>query len=66
MMVCEFIREVRTSSTVRFAEYVEVWHVDKGFSHLTYWKNLALAASYTLCEFHMNDRQEIDAISVKR
>ena len=29
MMVCEFIREVRTSSTVRFAEYVEVWHVDK-------------------------------------
>lgn len=66
MMVCEFLREVRSSSTVRFAEKVEIWHIDENRTYITNWKNLGFAASYTLCEFHVNDQQEIDAISVKR
>lgn len=66
MTVAEFLREVRSSTTIRFAEYVEVRHTDKDFSHSTLWKNLGFAASYTLCEFHVNNRQEIDSISIQR
>lgn len=65
MTVAEFLHEVRSSTATRFAEYVKVQHLDRDFSYTTNWKNLGFAAPCTLCEFHVNNQQEIDSISIQ-
>lgn len=66
MTVAEFLNEVRSSTTLRFAERVAVRHLDKDLSYITSWKCLGLAASCILCDFHVNNKQEIDSISIQR
>ena len=43
--VAEFLDKVRSSTTLRFAEYVEINHIDRGFSYSTDWRNIAFAAN---------------------
>lgn len=42
--VAEFLDKVRSSTTLRFAEYVEINHIDRDFSYSTDWRNIAFAA----------------------
>lgn len=66
MTVAKFLDEVRSSTTLRFAERVAVRHLDKDLSYTTGWKCLGFAAPCTVCDFHVNDQQEIDSISIQR
>ena len=66
MTVAKFLDEVCSSTTLRFAERVAVWHLDKDLSYTTGWKCLSFEAPCTMCDFHVNDQQEIDSISIQR
>ena len=66
MTVAKFLDEVCSSATLRFAERVTVRHLDKDLSYTTGWKCLSFSAPYTVCDFHVNDQQEIDSISIQR
>ena len=66
MTVAKFLDEVRSSTTLRFAERVAVRHLDKDLSYTTGWKCLSFSAPCTVCDFHVNDQQEIDSISIQR
>ena len=66
MTVAEFLNKVRSSTTLHFAERVAVQHLDKDLSYTTGWKCLGFSAPCTLCDFHVNDQQEIDSISIQR
>lgn len=63
--VAEFLNKVRSSTTLRFAEYVEINHIDRDFSYSTDWRNIAFAAKCVMCSFHVNSQQEIDSISIE-
>lgn len=65
MTVAKFLDEVRSSTTLRFAEYVEINHIDRGLSYSTDWRNIAFAAKCVMCSFHVNNQQEIDSISIE-
>lgn len=65
MTVAMFLDEVRSSATLRFAERVETNHIDRGLSYSTDWRNIAFAAKCALCDFHVNNQQEIDSISIE-
>ena len=66
MTVAKFLDKVRSSTTLRFAERVTVQHLDKDLSYTTSWKCLGFSAPCTVCDFHVNDQQEIDSISIQR
>ena len=61
--VAEFLDNVRSSTTLHFAERVTVRHLDKDLSYTTGWKCLSFSASCIMCDFHVNNQQEIDSIS---
>lgn len=63
--VAEFLDEVRSSATLRFAKCVEINHIDRGLSYSTDWKNIAFAEKCVMCSFHVNNQQEIDSISIE-
>ena len=65
MTVAKFLDEVCSSTTLRFAEHVTVRHLDKDLSYTTGWKCLCFSAPCTLCDFHVNNQQEIDSISIE-
>lgn len=63
--VAEFLDKVRSSTTLHFAEYVEINHIDRGFSYSTDWRNIAFCRKCIMCDFHVNNQQEIDSISIE-
>lgn len=65
MTVAKFLDEVCSSTTLRFAEYVEINHIDRDFSYSTDWRNIAFAAKCIMCDFHVNNQQKIDSISIE-
>ena len=66
MTVAKFLDEVCSSTTLRFAERVTVRHLDRDLSYTTGCKCLSFSARCTVCDFHVNDQQEIDSISIQR
>lgn len=65
MTVAKFLDEVCSSTTLRFAERVAVRHLDKDLSYTTGWKCLGFEAPCIMCDFHVNNQQEIDSISIE-
>ena len=65
MTVAKFLDEVRSYATLRFADRVVVRHLDKDLSYTTSWKCLGFAAPRIMCDFHVNNQQEIDSISIE-